>query len=307
VLSTPDFSTPDIRLLDALHTLADTTPSVEFRSASTLTGVTDDVTVDGDPLTVQLPPTAGPSLTDRIALIDSTALTMVSAASMLPDDDPRPAAWAAELESLISTAYSDADVLAATAAMQAEAEALRSAVVLPDPFTFTLTGRTGEIELRLGNTADEPLQVTVRLESTKINFPSGDQTVTLRPLDETSVLVPVEARANGTSSIELEVATPAGEALGDPVSLTARVTALTGFGQVLTAGFILVLLTWWFTHWRSRRRAAAGGDGDELDGEGGDPGGDPDRSPGEADRHGAGVSTVPTAGAARGEVESDTL
>ena len=38
------------------------------------------------------------------------------------------------------------------------------------------------------------------------------------------------------------------------MTLTARVSALTGLGQVLTGGFILVLLTWWFTHWRSRRR-----------------------------------------------------
>jgi hypothetical protein len=85
----------------------------------------------------------------------------------------------------------------------------------------------------------------------------------LRPLDETSVIVPVEAEANGTSPINLVVSTPAGTALGEPVTLTARVTALTGLGQVLTGGLMLVLLTWWFTHWRNRRRAAMVGDGRE--------------------------------------------
>jgi hypothetical protein len=30
---------------------------------------------------------------------------------------------------------------------------------------------------------------------------------------------------------------------------------------VLTGGFVLVLLTWWFTHWRNRRRAELAGDG----------------------------------------------
>jgi hypothetical protein len=80
--------------------------------------------------------------------------------------------------------------------------------------------------------------------------------VTLRPLDETSVIIPVEAEANGTSSINLIVSTPAGEPLGEPVTLTARVTALTGLGQVLTGGLVLVLVTWWFTHWRNRRRDA---------------------------------------------------
>jgi hypothetical protein len=52
------------------------------------------------------------------------------------------------------------------------------------------------------------------------------------------------------------VSTPAGDPLGDVVDLTARVTALTGLGQVLTGGLIAIILTWWFSHWRSRRRAA---------------------------------------------------
>lgn len=261
ILATPDLSAPDARLLDALVAIADTTPSVRFATATSLTGVTDLLRVDGEPFRVELPATAGPSLTDRVALLESTAFTMASVATMLPADDPRPAAWSTELEALVSTAYSDADVLAATAEMQAEAARLRSSVVLPEPFTFTLTGRTGTIEVRLTNTADEPLTVLVGFTSTKLTFPDGDQTVTLRAASETSVVVPVAARANGTSSIDLTVSTPAGEPLGDPVPLTATVTALTGLGQVLTAGLVLVLATWWFTHWRSRRRAAALADG----------------------------------------------
>ena len=79
--------------------------------------------------------------------------------------------------------------------------------------------------------------------------------MTLRPLAETSLFIPVEAESNGTSSIDLVVSTPAGAPLNEPVTLTARVSALTGLGQVLTGGLILVLLTWWFTNWRGRRRA----------------------------------------------------
>ena len=71
------------------------------------------------------------------------------------------------------------------------------------------------------------------------------------------MVVPVEARANGTSSITLTVTTPAGDTIAEPVTLTSRVTGFTGLGQLLTGGFILVLLTWWFSHWRSKRRAVA--------------------------------------------------
>ena len=263
VLTTPDLTRPDPRLVQVLSELATTTPSVRFTAASALTGVTDVALDDGEPVTVQLPDVAGPSLDARIELLDLTALELASAASMLPPDDPRPAAWSAELDSLISTGYSDAEVEAATAELLAEADELKQAVQLPEPFTFTLTGRSGTIEVRIGNTLDEPLDVVVALDSTKVTFPEGDQRVTLRPLDETSVIVPVEAESNGTSSINLVVTTPAGEALGEPVTLTARVTALTGLGQVLTGGFVLVLLTWWFTHWRNRRRSELATDGRE--------------------------------------------
>jgi hypothetical protein len=257
VLTTPELTRPDPRLVQVLSELAATTPSVRFTAASALTGVTDVALDDGEPVTVQLPDVAGPQLDARIELLDITALELASAASMLPPDDPRPAEWSAELDSLISTGYSDAEVEAATAELLAEADELKQAVQLPEPFTFTLTGRSGTIEVRIGNTLDEPLDVVVALDSTKVTFPEGDQRVTLRPLDETSVIVPVEAEANGMSSINLVVATPAGEALGEPVTLAARVTALTGLGQVLTGGFVLVLLTWWFTHWRNRRRSLA--------------------------------------------------
>ena len=261
VISTPTLRAPDPRLLVGLDGLAATTPSVRFSPASTLIGATSVQRAGGAAVTVQLPEVAGPSLTERVALLESTALTMVSAASMLPDDDPRPVEWAAELDALISTAYSDEEVGAVLAELDAEATALTDAVRLPEPFTFTLTGRTGTIEIRLGNTSDEELQVLVQLDSSKVRFPDGDRVVTLRPNDETSVTVPVEARSNGTSSIDLVVSTPAGGPIEEPVTLTSRVTGFTGLGYLLTAGLILVLLSWWLTHWRSRRRDAALEDG----------------------------------------------
>lgn len=297
ILSTPDLQAPDSRLLNALHSLAETTPSVRFTAASTLTGLTDTQQDASGAVTVQLPEIAGPSLTERITLIDATAITMASAASMLPADDPRPAAWTAELDGLISTSYTDADVVEATAALTAEADRLRDAVVLPEPFTFTLTGREGTVETRLGNLSDVPLTVVLHPESAKVAFPDGDQTVTLRPRDETAVIVPIEARSNGTSSIDLSVSTPAGEVIDAPVTLTARVTALTGLGQVLTAGFVLVLLTWWFSHWRSRHREQQDEDVPERDPDGTDENERDERADEEAD------GTEPT----DDELESDSL
>jgi hypothetical protein len=255
VLTTPDLSSPDTRLVGALEGLAATTPAIRFSPASTLIGRTD-VALDAsdDPAVVELPDDA-PSLDDRVELIDLTRLELNSAASMLPDDDPRVAEWATTLDTLISTGYTDDQAQAIATELVAEATAFSDAVVLPEPFTFTLTGRSGTFEIRMGNTLDEPLDVIVALDAQKVTFPDGEQRVTLRPLDETSLFVPVQAESNGTSSIDVVVSTPAGQILDEPVTLTVRVSALTGLGQVLTGGLILVLLTWWYTHWRSRRRA----------------------------------------------------
>jgi len=263
ILTTPDLASPDARLIQALEQLTATTPAVRFTPASDLTGVTDVLLDDGRPVTIRLPEVAGPPLAARIELLDRTALKLASAASMLPGGDVRVAAWTAQLDTLISTGFTDAEAEAIAASLVAEAAMFSQAVVLPEPFTFTLTGRSGVIEVGIRNTLDEPLDVVLTFDSAKVNFPEGDQRVTLLPLGETSVNVPVDAEANGTSSINLVVSTPAGEALGEPVELTARVTALTGLGQVLTGGFVLVLLTWWFTHWRGRRRAALANDGRE--------------------------------------------
>jgi hypothetical protein len=269
VLSAPDLLAPDARLLIGLETLVSTTPSIEFGDAATLERRTDVQTRSGRPVQVELPAVAGPSLADRVPLIDATALSAASAASMLPADDPRTTAWADELDAMISTALSDDEVVAATTTIQTDVDSIRSSIVAPAPFSFTLTGHSGDVELQIGNTSDDSLTVILRAASAKLSFPgseaptvgprdadAGDQIVTLEPNDETTVIVPVRAKSNGTSPITIQLLTPLGETIGDPVTVTATVTAFTGLGFVLTGGLVLVLLSWWATHWRSRRRAA---------------------------------------------------
>ncbi len=65
--------------------------------------------------------------------------------------------------------------------------------------------------------------------------------------------IPVEARSNGVFPVVVEILTPAGNAITEPVELTARVSTLTGLGRVFTVGAILVLATWWFSYFRRRR------------------------------------------------------
>ena len=254
VLATPALAIPDPAVAGALATLAASVPELRLTPLSALASATDTMLVDGAPQTVSLPAVAGPDLTERAQRVELTSVSAESAGSMRMDDGDLQR-WRAQLDSALSTGLSDAQVDATLARVSAEADAVRASVVAPQPFDLTLTGRSSTLRLNLRNTSDEPLRVVVQPRSPKLTFPDGDQTVELVPSGVTEVLIPVEARSNGTSSIEVELLTPAiGQRVTEPIVLTAHVNALTGLGQVITGGALLVLISWWFGHFRRRRR-----------------------------------------------------
>ena len=271
VLVAPDSGIPDPDIAATLATFVAGTPDFALAPLSALASATDTMIVGDDgPQVVTLPETAGPDLTERARRIDLTRISAESSGSMMLDD-AQLLEWRDELETLLSTAVSDAEVDATLERISAEAAAVRAQVEVPRRFTFTLTGRSSPLRLNLRNTATEPLRVLVSPRSAKLTFPYGDQLVQLAPDGVTEVVIPVEARSNGTSSLEVAVLTPVfGQEIGDPVVLTARVNALTGLGQVVTGAAILVLLSWWYGHFRRRRRSrlARIGEVDGLNGRG---------------------------------------
>jgi uncharacterized membrane protein len=254
VLAPPAFGVPDADVVAAFTSLVPSVPGVELAPLSALPGATDTMIVDNEPVVLTLPDVAGPELEDRARRIALTRLSAESAASMMLDDS-RASAWRAELDTLLSTGLDDATVDAALARIASEANDVRASVSAPTSFTFTLTGRESVLRLNIRNDATEPRVVVVRARSPKLTFPDGDKQVELAPSTNTEVELPVVARSNGTSSVEVELLTPSLEQTVDgPVVLTARVNALTGLGQVITGGAVLVLVSWWFGHIRRRRR-----------------------------------------------------
>lgn len=251
-LATPGLGVPDAQTVALLAELAADSPDVTMTTLSRFVG-TDTMRVDDAPVTLRLPSTAGIDLTARAERIDLLRVAAVSAGSM-STDGTRLTQWQERLDASFSTALDDAAADAALDRVGAEVEAVFSSVQLPEPFTFTLTGRRSNVRVNVRNDAEEERVVVVRATSSKLRFPDGDQEVTLPP-GVTEVLIPVEARSNGTSSVEIQLLTPVfGQRIGPPTFLTARVNALTGLGQVITGGAIVILVTWWLSHLRRRRR-----------------------------------------------------
>jgi len=209
--------------------------------------------VAGDITRVELPAVAGPDLSERLERIELARVAAESAASMLPTLTERDR-WQRELDTLTSTEVSAQDVDATLARVASEVEAVLASVEAPEPFEFTLTGRQSPLRINVRNLAGEARTVLIRPSSAKLEFPGGEQLVTLQP-GVNEVVIPVEARSNGTASVGIELVTPVfNRPLAAPTVLTARINALTGLGPMVTGVAVLLLGSWWYSHYRRRRR-----------------------------------------------------
>lgn len=242
---------PDADVVAQLAAMADSHRGLELTSLTTAATSTDRRLGPASPL----PDHQGPSLQRRADRIEATAVRAAAIASMLPSEDPRPGQWTTQFANLLSPAYSNLAVTEELRAIDTGADAITAAVELPDPFTFTLTGRTSEVDLRIVNTSDTPLSVVLEPASAKLAFPEGPIDTVLEP-GLNIVPIPVQTLANGTFPVTITALTPLGASqIGETLTLTARANAVTGIGQVLTVGALLVLMSWWYSHLRGRRRA----------------------------------------------------
>lgn len=197
------------------------------------------------------------SLIDAKALVDQLTPRVNNTASMLADDDPRRATWPAMLTTILSS-RTDATLSAALADnVRASTKGVLGALRLPVAANFTLSSRKSELRLQVRNSSDTALRAVVRFRSAKLKFLDARQTVVVPANASAEVVVDVEARSNGRFPVSVQLLTPRGDlSLGEPMTITASVSALAGLGQVVTATALLVLLTWWAHNWRSKRRRA---------------------------------------------------
>ena len=132
---------------------------------------------------------------------------------------------------------------------------LATAVVLPPASRVTLTAREGLIPVELRNDLDRDVQVLVRLESDKLEFPDGDERIVTLPPGPTRLEWLVRTRATGAFPVEVSVRSPDGSIELDSTRFTMRSTAVPGVGIALSAIAAVFLAIWWARHWHTARRA----------------------------------------------------
>jgi hypothetical protein len=163
---------------------------------------------------------------------------------------------AAHLLLATSTALPERTQLAHLDAVGAAVEQLTGAVNVPRRETVTLTARDGTVPLVVRNDGDVPLEVSVRLESSKLEFPEGDVLpLTLAP-GSSRLDLAVRARASGSIPLTVTITSPDGSLTLAEVDYSIRSTAVAGAGIFLSAGAALFLMVWWARHWHRTRRSA---------------------------------------------------
>lgn len=255
-LGTTDLSLPNTETYAAVTALLAATPALEPTTLDRLGVQTDYAILNDTEVIVGLPTTVAGDISNRITLVNSLTTEAASTAGMLADGADRVADWQQRIAILPTSALDDDQVARMAGGLRTELATIRDAIEVRAGSSFTLTGRTTTVPIKLFNNSDVALTVRVRVSSPKLEFPEGDVIQVLPPQVFTEVPIEITARSYGTSSATLQVLTPDGAtALVAPVTLTARVNALTGMGNLITGALALVVLTWWVRHLRTNRRA----------------------------------------------------
>jgi Family of unknown function (DUF6049) len=179
-------------------------------------------------------------------------------ASMLPVNTTSVERWNSLLGVVVSQSLSADDRQFYVSQLDGEIGEVREAVKFPESPSFNLGGEATTIPLALESSSTAPLQVIVRLTSpnNKVEFENNDIPVTIN--GRTEFFVPVRVRSSGKTSVIVQVLTPGGpddgRVLIGPTRLALSTSVLSGIGQLVTWGFLGILLLWWVHHARKTRR-----------------------------------------------------
>lgn len=198
-----------------------------------------------------------PKLSPNVGNEVRTAISVVrrelkAILSMFAEDDPRKDS----LGYLVGIAASESQANPAkyVDGLNAQLDAIKKSVSVTTPRQVTLSSRTGTVRLQVRNDSDSALTVVVRLSSTKLELEKPLRLVNLPPKSTIEVVVPATTRTNGRFPIGISVSTPEGSLAVVPFrTITARVTAIAGLGQLVSITLLLVLLAWWWSHFRKSR------------------------------------------------------
>ena len=252
ILTTTSGAPINTALLTPLAIAIDRAPQLRLRALSSLPRANSEATL------VKIPRSNGVDVSIVGKTIDSLVDELASTSLMLPPDAPQYVAWTTSQLVMLDDRLSNEEFASYFKGFRNQLRMLRASVNVPESLSFTLGGRESDLRLQLRNDAAVDLTVSVEISSAKLQFPDEERIVTVPANGAIDLVIPVVARASGRFPIEVVLYTPDGLVqAGQRVQLTARVAAIAGLGLVVSGAAALVLLAWWLSHWRTKRRELA--------------------------------------------------
>ena len=256
ILSTDSGTLPSTAMLTALRVTLNANPAITFVSLGDLLNTMTHEIKDDSRLTLELAQDADvPSISHQ--LFTQTQERVDAYISMLAPGDAQVTQWKDLLSVMSARTLSSTQRQSYVDAIWLQTFLLGEAISTPTSTTFTLGGRESSLRISLRNDNDYDVRVRVRLTSSKLAFDAAEQVVLLPAGMTTSIEIPVVAKSNGSFPVSLQLFSPSGNvAVGRSITLTARVNALAGLGQLVTGLALLLLIIWWVFHLRraSRRK-----------------------------------------------------
>jgi len=248
LLSTDSGVLPSTAMLTALRTTLNANSAITFVSLGELLSTMTHEVKDGSRLTLDLAQDADvPSISHQ--LFTQTQERVDAYTSMLAPGDAQATQWKDLLSVMPARTLSNTQRQSYVDAIWLQTFLLGEAISTPTSTTFTLGGRESSLRISLRNDNDYDVRVRVRLTSSKLAFSAAEQVVLLPAGMTTSIEVPVVAKSNGSFPVSLQLFSPSGNvAVGRSITLTARVNALAGLGQLVTGLALLLLIIWWVFH-----------------------------------------------------------
>ena len=217
---------------------------------------TNDVTAEDS--TTTLPPISRVDLEANRDVIDEATTFVQITQTILSPSSPLQRDWSRALLILNDDRLDAPSLDAYIKGIRSRARQLRNSITIPDGLSFTLGSREGTLRLPIRNESDEELTIGVLLSSAKLTLPAEPRVVTIAPRGSTDIVVDVVARANGRFPVDVTFTSPDGaHKIGQTIRIGARVTAISGLGQLVSGAAVLILATWWVAHWRARKRLRA--------------------------------------------------
>ena len=223
-----------------------------------LVGVSRTNAVTSEDSTTSLPTISRIDLTANRASIDEATSFVRITESILSATSPLRYEWDRSLLVLNDDRLDAATLDTYVKGIRSRARLLRNSITIPDGLSFTLGSREGTLRLPIRNESNEELTFGVSLSSAKLQLPGDIRVVTVSPQGSVDVVVDVVARANGRFPVDVTFTSPDGaHKIGQTIRIGARVTAISGLGQLVSGAAVLILATWWVAHWRARKRRDA--------------------------------------------------